>query len=85
MLKVKVFLFFVSNLTSACSEDEEGTRGWIDANKKLATPEIIEDTINNFSESHDIQSISVNTVDVRYHNNARGNNIDLTYTILYRE
>jgi hypothetical protein len=84
-MKIKVFRFKVSNWTSSCSdEDKKGTR-YKDKQAELATEEQIEQTINDFIKDKCDVSITVTPVDVDYHNNGRGNEIDLIYTIMYRE
>lgn len=52
---------------------------------ELKSEKDIERIINEFlyKEAKKVLEIKVNTVDVEYHNNARGNTVDLVYTILY--
>lgn len=84
-MKIKVFKFEVSN-GSCCEFEGDARERWFKiAQSKLATPEKIERTINNFCLDKDIIDININNVDVKYHNNARGNTIELWYTIKYNE
>lgn len=85
MTKVKVFRFEVSN-PSSCIFDKEKNESWVEVQKKKIDDEAkIEFIINNFLEDKTLKDIRVNTVDVNYHNNARGNTIHLIYTIIYSE
>lgn len=83
MLKVKVFRFEVSNSSSAAFSDELSSAWYKSMQKLLASEEMIESTINDFIKNKNIESISVNTIDVNYHNNGRGNTVHLLYTIIY--
>lgn len=82
-MKIKVFKFEVSNATSSpCRGDEN--ESWFNVKQsKLVTPERIEKIINDFCSDKSIINININNVDVQYHNNARGNTIELWYTIMY--
>lgn len=84
-MKVKVFRFRVSNAASSpCSEDYK--KDWFKERlAELKSEKDIERIINEFlyKEAKKVLEIKVNTVDVEYHNNARGNTVDLVYTILY--
>lgn len=84
-MKIKVFKFEVSNPTSSpCSDDYKFE--WFQEKKdSLYTPAQVEDIVNNFCKDKSIFDIKVNNVDVQYHNNARGNTIELWYTIIYKE
>lgn len=84
-MKIKVFKFEVSNGSCAEFEGDSRERWFQIAKSKLVSPETIERTINNFCCDKNIINISINNVDVKYHNNARGNTIELWYTIMYNE
>lgn len=82
--KVKVFKFRVSNATSSiCSGDEH--KSWYrEKVSELVTQLEIESIVNKFLETVDVLvDIKVNTVDVEYHNNGRGNTVDMIYTVIY--
>ena len=66
-------------------KEDETKSAFVSMEKELKSPEDIEATVNNFLNSwgKKIIDIKVNTVDVQYHNNARGNTVDLVYTIMY--
>ena len=82
-MKIKVFKFEVSN-GSKCEYEGDSRESWFRiAQSKLVTPEKIEKTIKDFFCDKDNINISINNVDVKYHNNARGNTIELWYTIMY--
>ena len=84
-MKIKVFKFEVSN-GSCCEFEGDSRERWFQiAKNKLVTPEKIERTINNFCCDKEVIGISINNVDVKYHNNARGNTVELWYTIMYKE
>lgn len=85
MLKVKVFRFRVSNAASAMHDEDKSSRYFINLQKELVSEKSIEQTINKFIADRDVVDIKINNVDVNYHNNARGNTIDLVYTIMYKE
>ena len=85
MLKVKVFRFRVSNAASGPLKGDEHEEWFIQDKKELVSEKSIEETINKFIEDKDVVDIKINNIDVRYHNNARGNTIDLVYTIMYKE
>lgn len=82
-MKVKAFSFRLSNpASSAFGDDVQST--WYKKNISLIqTTEDIENTINEFIEDKTVVQMIVTHVDVNYHNNARGNTIDLIYTIMY--
>lgn len=84
-MKVKVLKFQVSNASSQLLKGDEKERWAQNAKDMLDTPSKIENTINDFCCDKNIIDIKVNTVDVNYHNNARGNTIELWYTILYED
>lgn len=84
-MKVKVFRFTVSNAASAPMTGDE-TKDWYQKRKKeLVTEKSIEKALNKFMETVKVVEVKVNTVDVDYHNNGRGNTVDMVYTILYEE
>jgi predicted CoA-binding protein len=82
--KIKIFRFEVSNVASgACAEDVN--QPWYSKNiEKLATNEEIEDKINTFIKDKCLIEIKINNIDIDYHNNGRGNHIELLYTVIYR-
>ena len=84
-MKIKVFKFLVSNWTSKNSDDDIGKRDYSIARARLSEPSTIEKTINEFCKNKDIIDIKINSIDVGYHNNGRGNLIELWYTIMYKE
>ena len=82
-MKIKVFKFEVSNAANCPLRGDENER-WFDIKQsKLVTPEKIEKIINDFCSDKSIVNININNVDVQYHNNGRGNTIELWYTIMY--
>ena len=83
-MKIKVFRFRVNNASSnPCSDDLQ--KEWYQKGiKEIASEEMIEKTVNDFIEDKNVISITVTSVDAHYHNNARGNTIDLIYTIMYQ-
>ena len=85
MLKVKVFRFRVSNAASSPLKGDEHEKWFIQGKNELVSEKSIEQTINKFIEDKDVMDIKINNVDVRCHNNARGNTVDLVYTIMYKE
>ena len=84
-MKVKVFRFTVSNASSAASSDDIGKAWYSEQKKKLSTEKDIEKALNKFMETVRVIDIKTNTVDVNYHNNGRGNTVDMIYTVLYEE
>ena len=83
--RVKVFRFEVSNpASSPCKEDLQKEH-FQKLLQQLISEDTIEDTINDFIQDKSNVSILVNTVQVHTHNNARGNTVDLIYTISYTE
>lgn len=89
MMKVKLFRFEVSNASSKLLESDSekiwGNRWVKEEQEKIVTEEMIEDIINDFIYDKNVFDIKINNVDVKYHNNARGNTIHLLYTIIYEE
>lgn len=84
-MRVKVFRFRVSNAASSpCGSSDKKELWFRERMSELISPEQIEDTVNSFLDAvNRVVGIEVNTVDVNYHNNARGNTVDLIYTIMY--
>ncbi len=80
---VKVFRFRVSNASSHASSDDKEKSWYINGKKELISEKQIETTINTFIKGKSNVSIIVTPIPVSYHNNARGNTIDLIYTITY--
>lgn len=84
-MEVKIMRFRVSNAASSPCSDDYGT-GWYKRElNELDGISEIEEIINDFIYRKKVISIQVSTVDVKYHNNARGNTVDLIYTILYKD
>lgn len=83
-MKIAVFKFEVSNHSShPCDGDEKCS--WYHAGlRRLVDPDDIEIEINRFCEDKEVVDIKINTVDTKYHNNARGNTIELWYTVIYK-
>ena len=80
-MKIKLFRFRVSNWTlSILSGDHPSD----DAYLEVVSLDEIEECINEFASLHEVVDIKVNNIDVKYHNNARGNTIDFIYTIIYK-
>lgn len=84
-MKVKVLKFQVSNASSHLLTGDEKERWAHYESDALETPSKIDKVLNDFCCDKNIIDIKVNTVDVHYHNNARGNTIELWYTILYED
>lgn len=84
-MQIKVFKYEVSNSSRSPLSEDERTKWYRAALDNLVTPEEIEYEINEFCCDKEIVDIKVSTVDVKYHNNASGNTIELWYTIMYKE
>lgn len=83
--KIKVFNFEVSNCAHGADKEREH-EVWYKTNKpKLVSYEDIETILNNFLKGKVLVDVKVNTVDVKYHNNALSNTIILVYTVIYLE
>lgn len=82
--KIKTFRFTVSNAASTNLPDDQNNKHFRELATKIATPEIIDKTINDFLAGRILVDIKSTTVDIHYHNNARGNTIDMIYTVIYR-
>ena len=86
MKKIKVMKFLVSNPASRPLGDDVKEDWYKYKLSQLHTEEYIEHKLNDFFKKYPSASIvSVNKVDVNYHNNGRGNTIELWYTIQYAE
>ena len=87
MLKIKIFEFLVSNATSSPCIGDEKERWYQEKIHYVCSPIYIERTLNDFLEANKyiLVDLKVNNVDVHYHNNARGNDIKLVYTMIYKE
>lgn len=83
MANVKVFKFEVSNQTSSPIDGDERSAWFIEAASRIASQEYIDNALNAFLRDVKLISMHTNTIDVKYHNNARGNTIWLVYTIVY--
>lgn len=84
MIKVEVVKFQVSNATSGYLNGDEKEKWYQEKLLDLHDSEDITESLNYFIEDKDVIDIKVNTVDIKYHNNGRGNTIELWYTIIYR-
>lgn len=88
MFAIKVFKFQVSNWTSSPCESDVNSNRYFNARSRLFSPNSIETTINNWIDdnpTYQIKDIKISTVDVEYHNNGRGNTVELWYTITYEK
>ena len=85
MLKVKVFKFRVSNAASAPCKGDRFDDWFLEKQGELVSEKDIEETVNNFIACKDIVDIKINSIDVQYNNNDRGNTVDIMYTIMYKE
>lgn len=84
MRRVKVFKFRISNAASSICKGDENERWYKERKSELATQSEIENIVNSFLETINVLvDIKVNMVEVAYHNNARGNTVDMVYTIIY--
>ena len=85
-MKVKIFRFRVSNMSSVVCTGDKREAWYQQAQSELVSEKEIENTINNFTKTvQEVIDIKVSTVDVHYHNNARANTIDLIYTVIYKQ
>lgn len=84
-MKVKVMRFRVSNAASAPSCNDYKEQWYRDRKAELVSEAEIEAKVNAFISNVKVVDIKVSTVEVHYHNNARGNTVDLVYTIMYEE
>lgn len=84
-VKVKVFRFEVSNASSKICSGDDSSSWYYKERMKLSNEYSIENAINEFLEDKILINIVINTVDVHYHNNGRGNIIHLVYTVIYKE
>ena len=84
-VRVKVFKFEVSNSASAPMQSDLRESWYYDSKADLYSPSDVENAINTWIRTEDalVIDIDVKNVDVKYHNNARGNTIQLWYTITY--
>lgn len=85
MKQIKVFKFRVSNASSSVFEDDKKQSWYIKKQNELDNQNTIEDVVNNFCKNHNVIDITTSTIDVNYHNNGRGNTVDLIYTIIYED
>ena len=84
-MKIKVFKFEVANTSSSPCSDDCKHQWFKEQQNALFAPEEVEDVINDFCYDKEVIDIKINNVDIHYHNNARGNTIELWYTIMYKE
>lgn len=82
---IKIFEFEISNASSAPSKEDIGQPWYTMAQRKIASTDEMEETINNFIEcaTTKVIDIKVNIYEVRYHNNGKGNTNHIVYTIIY--
>lgn len=87
MNKIKVFEFLVSNATSSPCSGDEKEKWYQQKIYDVCSPIYIERILNDFLEDNKyiLVDLKVNSVDVHYNNNARGNEIKLVYTMIYKE
>lgn len=85
MIKVKIFRFRVSNASSHAFSEDVDKRWYKEKLEELDSTEWIEQVINEFCEEHNVVNIIANTIEVNKHNNARGNTVDMIYTISYKK
>lgn len=83
-VKVKVFRFKVSNASSHCLTGDENQLWYRKEKAEIVSEKQIESTINQFLIDKELINLQISPVEVNYHNNARGNTIDLIYTITYK-
>lgn len=83
--KIKTFRFTVSNASSAPMSVDKNNEHFQKLKKEIVSEETIDKTINAFLKDKLLVDIKTTTIDVQYHNNARGNTIALIYTVIYRE
>lgn len=86
MKRIAVFKYAVSNWAKGAKDNDRGTRSYDRAIAQLCTPDEIEASINTWAEvnGYDICEVKVTPVDVEYHNNGRGNTVELWYTVVYQ-
>ncbi len=84
-MKIKVFRFRVSNWASHALKNDIGTTSYEEALSEIDDETTIENVVNDFIKDKTDVSIIVTPVEVSHHNNARGNTVDLVYTISYKE
>lgn len=84
-MRIKVFRFRLSNWTSSPLKDDRLNPRFKEQSLLVDTPERIESIVNGFCSEHDVVDIKTTHIDVEYHNNARGNTIDVLYSIVYLE
>lgn len=81
---IKTFRFRVSNAASSAFSDDINTNWYTERVKELVSEAEITKKINKFINDKEVIDIKITPVDVNYHNNGRGNTVDLIYTIIYR-
>lgn len=86
MVQIKVFEFEISNASSAPTRDDLSMSWYREAQKKIVSPEQIEEEINHFIDIYgaEVIDIKTNVCEVCRHNNGRGNTNKIIYTIIYR-
>lgn len=83
-MKIKILKFEVSNAASSPFDEDKNKPWFSNCIKRLKTPSEIQTEINKFCADKEVVDIKTNTVDVHYHNNGRGNTIELWVTITYK-
>ena len=84
-MKVKSFRFRVSNWTLNPSPKDKEDSHFVVAADEVKCCEEIDYVLNRFMQSVKVIDVKVSTIDVNYHNNGRGNKVDMMYTVLYEE
>ena len=84
---IKTFRFRVSNATSSAFESDKEDAWYKERSKELTSEDEITQRINKYINTtipdRRVIDIKITPVNVNYHNNGRGNTIDLIYTIMY--
>lgn len=78
---VKVLKFLVSNWASGALSTDEPKKVSC-ALQGLSSPEDIEEAVNKACYGLQVKSMTVTPVETAKHNNARGNTVELWYTIV---
>lgn len=85
---IKTFKFTVSNAASSAFTEDKEKPWYSKCMGELTTPEQIDKRINKYINTtipdREVVDIKITPVDIHYHNNGRGNTIELVYTILYK-
>lgn len=85
---IKTFRFRVSNPASSAFADDKDTKWYKERMAEIVTEAEITKKINHYINTsiadREVVDIKITPVDVNYHNNGRGNTVDLIYTIMYK-